>query len=300
MALALPYELYRAASSAARQAGGSAGVAGRACAQAGRAARLACLALLLALAPCGARVELLSGVSEPTANEVLAALLESGIDASKIPSGDGLGISVAQTDVARALDVLHARGLPRESFDGMGQIFRKEGLVSSPLEERARYIYALSQELSNTLSQMDGVLAARVHVVLPERGGVGEVTTPSTAAVFIKHQAGYSLDALQPQIRRLVTNSIPGLADDRVTVVLVSAQPAPPGQAAAAPAMRQVFGFGVASSQAGGLAALIAGLLLLAVALAAALAYGAWRYVLPARRSADPVRREPAAGQGRA
>ncbi|MCE4861265.1 EscJ/YscJ/HrcJ family type III secretion inner membrane ring protein, partial [Campylobacter jejuni] len=81
------------------------------------------------------------------------------------------------------------------------------------LEERARYIYALSQELTNTLSQMDGVLAARVHVVLPERGGVGENTTPSTAAVFIKHQAGYNLDALQPQIRKLVTHAIPGLTE---------------------------------------------------------------------------------------
>ena len=120
-------------------------------------------------------------------------------------------VSVDGQQVARALDILRARGLPRERFDGMGQIFRKEGLVSSPLEERARYIYALSQELTNTLSQMDGVLAARVHVVLPERGGVGETTTPSTAAVFIKHQTGYNLDALQPQIRKLVTHAIPCL-----------------------------------------------------------------------------------------
>ena len=100
------------------------------------------------------------------------------------------------------------QGLPRERFDGMGQIFRKEGLVSSPLEERARYIYALSQELANTLSQMDGVITARVHVVLPERGGVGEEATPSTAAVFIKTQPGYALDALLPQIRRLVIHAI--------------------------------------------------------------------------------------------
>lgn len=190
-----------------------------------RALRLALFGGLVFLAACGARVDLLSASTEAEANEVLSALLDAGMDARKTTTKAGIAINVDGTQVARALDVLRARGLPRERFDGMGQIFRKEGLVSSPLEERARYVYALSQELTNTLSQMDGVLAARVHVVLPERGGVGEITTPSTAAVFIKHQAGYSLDALQPQIRRLVTHAIPGLTEDRVSIALVSAQP---------------------------------------------------------------------------
>ncbi len=204
-----------------------------------RLLRMALLGLMIAVAACTARVELLSAVTESEANEVLSALLDANINAQKAITKAGAAITVDATQVARALDVLHARGLPRERYDGMGQIFRKEGLVSSPLEERARYVYALSQELTNTLSQMDGVLAARVHVVLPERGGVGEVTTPSTAAVFIKHQAGYSLDALQPQMRKLVTHSIPGLTEDRVSITLVSAQPVPAGvrDALAAPAV---------------------------------------------------------------
>lgn len=189
------------------------------------ALRVVLFGSLVLLAACGARVDLFAASTEAEANEVLSALLDAGMDARKTTTKAGIAINVDGAQVARALDVLKARGLPRERFDGMGQIFRKEGLVSSPLEERARYVYALSQELTNTLSQMDGVLAARVHVVLPERGGVGEITTPSTAAVFIKHQAGYSLDALQPQIRKLVTHAIPGLTEDRVSIALVSAQP---------------------------------------------------------------------------
>ena len=170
---------------------------------------IGCLLLLLAmLAGCGARVDLLAAVPEGEANEVLSVLLDAGIAAQKSAGKAGVAISVQADQVAHALAVLRAKGLPRERFDGMGQIFRKEGLVSSPLEERARYIYALSQELANTLSQMDGVITARVHVVLPERGGVGEEATPSTAAVFIKTQPGYALDALLPQIRRLVIHAI--------------------------------------------------------------------------------------------
>ncbi|KRC70300.1 Yop proteins translocation lipoprotein J precursor [compost metagenome] len=249
------------------------------------------LGLLLVLAACGSRVELFSAANESEANEVLSVLLDAGISAQKATTKTGVSVSVEGQQVARALDILRARGLPRERFDGMGQIFRKEGLVSSPLEERARYIYALSQELTNTLSQMDGVLAARVHVVLPERGGVGETTTPSTAAVFIKHQTGYNLDALQPQIRKLVTHAIPGLTEDRVSIALVSAQPAA-ASAAAGAATRKVMGVEVAEDSASALTAWLVALALLVLALAGAIGLLLWRYGKPVART--PVRREPA------
>ncbi len=254
--------------------------------------RFLALALLFVLAACGSRVELFSAANESEANEVLSVLLDAGLSAQKTTTKAGVAISVDSQQVARALDILRARGLPRERFDGMGQIFRKEGLVSSPMEERARYIYALSQELTNTLSQMDGVLAARVHVVLPERGGVGENTTPSTAAVFIKHQAGYTLDALQPQIRKLVTHAIPGLTEDRVSIALVSAQPSA-GAAAGAAATRQVLGFEVAEGSATSLTVLLVALALLVLGLAGAIGALLWRYGRPA--AGVRVHREPAA-----
>jgi len=196
-----------------------------------------CLVLLVCaclLAACGSRVELIAAVAEAEANEALGALLSAGVVAEKVPGKEGMvGIRVQGNQVAQAVDVLKARGLPRERYAGMGEVFRKEGLISSPLEERARYVFALSQELSATLTRIDGVVTARVHVVLPERSAGGEETTPSSAAVFIKHRPEANLDTVQPQIRRLVTNSIPGLVADRVSLVLVPAVAAP--EAAAGP-----------------------------------------------------------------
>jgi type III secretion protein J len=138
---------------------------------------------------------------------------------------------------------------------------------------------------------MDGVLAARVHVVLPERGGVGENTTPSTAAVFIKHQAGYTLDALQPQIRKLVTHAIPGLTEDRVSIALVSAQPSA-ASGAGGPATRQVMGIEVVEGSASTLTVLLGALVLLVLALAGAIGFLLWRYGRPV--AGATVRREPA------
>ena len=254
-----------------------------------RLLHLAVLCAAALLAACGGRVDLMGAVPEDEANEVLAALLKVDIAAAKTAGKDGMvGVQVDSQQVGRALQVMRENGLPRERYAGMGQVFKKEGLISSPLEERARYIFALSQELSGTLSKIDGVLHARVHVVLPERGVAGEPGVPSTAAVFIKHQDGYNLELLQPQIRRLVTNSIPGLTAERVSIVFIAAQPAT--SAPAAPALAHVFGFEVGADSAAGLSALLwalLALLLLAFGAASALA---WRFAWPAWQS----RKQPA------
>ena len=250
------------------------------------------LGCCLLLTACGARVDLMGAIPEDEANEVLAALIDASIPTEKVSGKEGMvGVRVGADDVGRALEILRDKGLPRERFAGMGQVFKKEGLISSPLEERARYIYALSQELSNTLSKIDGVLAARVHVVLPERGPAGENGVPSTSAVFIKHQDGYNLEIIQPQIRRLVTNSIPSLTADRVSVVFVASQQR---SAAVAPkeTLQSVWGFDVAPRAAAGLALLLWLLAGLAALALAALAYGAWRWrehIMPTlRKSSTP------------
>lgn len=240
------------------------------------------------LAACGARVDLLGAVPEDEANDVLAALLKADIPAYKSAGKEGMvGVQVQSEQVGRALEVLRENGLPRERFAGMGQVFKKEGLISSPLEERARYVFALSQELSSTLSKIDGVLAARVHVVLPERGAAGEPGVLSTAAVFIKHQDDYNLEIIQPQIRRLVTNSIPGLTADRVSVVFVSAQPRSIVSSNEAAGMAQVWGIDVAPSGVQALSAWLWGLVALLLAALAGLGYVLWRYVWPQWRKAS-------------
>lgn len=186
--------------------------------------RLFVFSLVFLTCACSSRIELLQGVSESEANEALAALIDGGVKAGKLPGKDGLvGLDVESSDVAKAISILRIEGLPKERYAKLGEVFRKEGLISSPLEERARYLWALSQELSATVSQIDGVIKARVHVVLPERSSGGDPGFPSSAAVFIKYKTGVNLDDAVPQVKRLVANSIPGLSADKVTVILLAA-----------------------------------------------------------------------------
>ena len=188
------------------------------------------LLLCLLLTGCNEQVALHSRLSEQDANEVIAQLADKNIQASKQIDKEGLTVLVEPADMNSAVHVLEAAGLPRRSRSSLGEIFRKEGVISTPLEERARYIYALSQELESTLSQIDGVVLARVHVVLPERVAPGEPVQPASASVFIKHTAALDPDSITPRVRNLVASGSPGMADatqnaSKLSVVFVPTVP---------------------------------------------------------------------------
>lgn len=190
--------------------------------------RGALLALaLLPLAACSDQ-QLYGKLSESQANEMVAVLSNGGIEASKKQVADeGWAIGTSQADFARAVEVLHAQGYPRDEFASLGTVFKKEGFVSSPLEERARLTFGLSQELSNTISQIDGVVQARVQLAMPEADPLSDKTRPSSASVFIKYRPGVSLDGQIGPIKALVVNSVEGLTYDNVTVAMFAAQPLP-------------------------------------------------------------------------
>ncbi|NEX17301.1 MAG: EscJ/YscJ/HrcJ family type III secretion inner membrane ring protein [Halochromatium sp.] len=180
---------------------------------------IGCLCLLPLLTGCQ-KVELYSNLSEREGNEILAVLLDHHIAAAKTVTKELVTISVPEADVAYAIEVLLRQGLPRERFTDLGQIFQKQGLISSPMEERVRYTYGLSQMLAETLTQIDGVLSARVLIVLPEDAPFGQTAPPSSASVFIKYLPGMAVEESVPRIKTLVQNSVDGLSYDNISVAL--------------------------------------------------------------------------------
>ncbi len=186
--------------------------------RAGRAALAVCC--VLGLVAC--KTDLYTKQNESDANSMVSALLESGIAADKVsPDGKTWSVAVEQADVVRSLSVLRAQGLPPDKHVNLGDMFKKEGLISTPTEERVRFIHGVSQELSATLSQIDGVVTARVHIVLPNNDPLAQEVKPSSASVFVKYRPQANLTALTPAIKNMVARSVEGLAYDNVSVTLV-------------------------------------------------------------------------------
>jgi type III secretion protein J len=86
--------------------------------------------------------------------------------------------------------------------------------------------------MSSTLASIDGVVSARVHLVVPERNPLSDKPQPAAASVFIKHRPDKDFTRQVPQIKALVVNSIEGLPYDNVTVALFAAESLPLGAAA--------------------------------------------------------------------
>lgn len=180
------------------------------------------LALISLLQGCD--MDLYTNLSEREANGMVAVLLREGIPAARKVQADGqLTVVVDEQRFAEAMALLDNAGLPQQTFANMGQVFKGNGLVSSPVQERAQMVYALSEELSHSVSQIDGILSARVHVVLPDNDLLKRVISPSSASVLVRYEPGTDINALIPQIKTLVANGIAGLSYEGVSVTAVKA-----------------------------------------------------------------------------
>lgn len=177
------------------------------------------LFIMLLLSAC--KVEMYGQLSESDANLALAHLMGAGIVAEKRPANDNqFGLFVSESQFAQAVELLTAKGIPKKQFMDVNEIFQSDGLVSSPVKEWARYNFAVSQELAATISSMQGVISADVHIAKDRSDNVFEKDIPPTASVMLQTDADQMRSNLIPEIKKLVSFAVADVSYDRVNVVV--------------------------------------------------------------------------------
>ncbi len=159
---------------------------------------------------------LLYGQIDPKeAGEVISKLEGQGV--SYELKGDGTQIYVAPNDAARLRMLFAQEGIPSSGTTGYEIFDRGDSLSTTAFTQDINYVRALEGELVKSITSLNGVAAARVHLVMPKREPFQREQKTPTASVVIKAKnlSKHSIQAIQ----QLVAASVPGMEASRVAVI---------------------------------------------------------------------------------
>ncbi len=158
----------------------------------------------------------LSGMDSKQIMETLAAA-----DIAYTVEPNSGALLVKADDVARARMKLAAAGVaPSDSNIGFEILDKDQGLGTSQFMEATRYRRGLEGELARTISSLNNVKAARVHLAIPKSSVFVRDERKPSASVLVELFAGRSLEPGQVlAIVNLVATSVPELSKSQITVV---------------------------------------------------------------------------------
>jgi flagellar M-ring protein FliF len=156
------------------------------------------------------------GLERSDVNQIGLVLGEAGIGFDVAADGTAVLVPAGNTAAARML--LAEKGLPTsanagyELFDNVGSL----GLTS--FMQQVTRVRALEGEIARTIQSINGIKAARVHLVMSERANFRRDEQQPSASVIIRASG---VDAVKSamSIRYLVAAAVPGLDASKVTVL---------------------------------------------------------------------------------
>ncbi|MCB9365967.1 MAG: flagellar M-ring protein FliF [Calditrichaeota bacterium] len=150
-----------------------------------------------------------------------AAAVTDGLRDQKIPydvSSDGT-IKVPQEHVNQLRLTFAEKGIPHSGELGY-ELFDKPMLGMTDFLQKMNYHRAVEGELARTMTSIEGVENARVHLVVPEKRLFKEDQKPATASVVLTMKTGHSLNKKQvAALASLTAYAVEGLDPENVTIM---------------------------------------------------------------------------------
>ncbi len=134
--------------------------------------------------------------------------------------GDGDTIAITPPELVHELRIsLASEGIPKGGTVGL-EIFDTTDFGTTSFVEKLKFIRAIQGELERTISSLDSVISAKVHITQPEKTVFSKNKVPTTASVMLKLNTGNGLTKEQIKgIVNLVSGSVEGLTPENVNIV---------------------------------------------------------------------------------
>lgn len=161
-------------------------------------------------------ISLYRDLSPADAGRIIETLEQAGIPARADVSGTA--VSVPSDAMAAARMELAGAGLPGDGTPGWELFDDASGLGMNSFMQRVNRLRALEGELARSIQTIDGIDAARVHLVLPEREPFSRERPRPSASVIVRGSREVSTRSAR-SIRALVASAVPDLAGSQVTVL---------------------------------------------------------------------------------
>lgn len=194
-------------------------------------------AVLLFISTVGCmKRQIATGLTEAEAREIIVLLQDHGISADlqeitqqRAASTYDVTVMGGGPALVQAWRVMQENGLPRPKIGGLEDVYANPGLIPTATQEKAKLLVGLSGEISRMLNSVEGVVDARVQVVLPDDNPLIDRSQwhPPSASVLLKYQ-GSQPPLKEDQIKALVAKGVEGLAPENIAVVFNKVDPKPP------------------------------------------------------------------------
>ncbi|MGI6523685.1 MAG: hypothetical protein ACOX2O_00090 [Bdellovibrionota bacterium] len=177
------------------------------------------LLLILCFCCSGCREKLIHGLTENEANKLMAQLYAVDAEPRKVQQPDGSwAIAVPSGQASWVLKYLDDTRVMKDTAQKEAQ---STSIISSRDEQRFKFERSLSREIEYTLTSIENVLQARVHLNLPPRdpffGKKLQAAESGSASILLIVTKDFKL--LPADISHLVAGAA-GIAKEKVTVLL--------------------------------------------------------------------------------
>lgn len=149
----------------------------------------------------------------------LATIIDQ-LEASNTPYEIGAGgttVMVPRDQLYSTRADLATAGISSGEAGEGWELLDDQGIAISDFQQQANYQRALEGELARTLTAMDGVEAATVHLVLPEDRLFTEQQEPRSASVLLDTRRDLAAEEIEAVVF-LVSSAVEGLDPDGITV----------------------------------------------------------------------------------